>query len=180
MLLWRDFIQKCKPAPRRLGKHCSCFGSAKRPWVRASNKTLLTFLFLFYLAALLICWILSFCCFFFYCAIQTFLTCGFPFWDLQQLLKIHTDLSWFVLILTWTVWVKKCFVFWWPMWFMLSLNKISKQKDHQLQIAQHPFLLSVEQLLLLDFYLHFLKAELLKFLSNEEPRVSDMFLILSV
>lgn len=63
---------------------------------------------------------------------------------------------------------------------MLSLNNISKQKDHQLQIARHPFLLSVEQLLLLDSYLHFLKAELLKFLSNEEPRVSDMFLILSV
>lgn len=63
---------------------------------------------------------------------------------------------------------------------MLSLNNSPKREGHQLQIAQHPFLLSVEQLLLLDSCLHFLKAELLKVLSNEEPRVSDMFLILSV
>lgn len=63
---------------------------------------------------------------------------------------------------------------------MLTLNNVSKLKDHRLQFPQHPFLFSVEQLFLLDSYLHFLKAELLEFLCNKVSRLRDMFLALSL
>lgn len=75
----------------------------------------------------------------------------------------------------------KCYyIFSIPTLFMLTVNNVSKLKDHRLQFAQHPFLFSVEQLFLLDSYLHFLKAELLEFLSNKVSRLRDMFLALSL
>lgn len=59
---------------------------------------------------------------------------------------------------------------------MIFTVKIFKLKGHHLQLVQHPFLFSVEQLILLDTYLYFLKAGLLKFLKNNMSRLEDIFL----